>query len=55
MPRPNLRKAQRLVREFCAAHSVSYAETSLLGSYVIVLRHLHALGAPLRPRRGPAG
>jgi fatty acid desaturase len=55
MPRPNLRKAQRLVRAFCASHSVSYAETSLLGSYVIVLRHLHALGAPLRGRRGPTG
>jgi fatty acid desaturase len=53
MPRPNLRKAQRLVREFCASHSVSYAETSLLGSYVIVLRHLHALGAPLRRRSDP--
>ena len=55
MPRPNLRKAQKLVREFCAAHSVSYAETSLFGSYAIVLRHLHALGAPLRARSTPAG
>lgn len=49
MPRANLRKAQAVVRAFCAAHAITYTETSLLGSYSIVLRHLHALGAPLRP------
>jgi fatty acid desaturase len=51
MPRASLRKAQVLVRDYCAAHRIPYAETSLLGSYVIVLRHLHALGAPLRTQR----
>ena len=48
MPRGNLRKAQRLVREHCSRHAIRYTETSLFGSYAIVLRHLHALGAPLR-------
>jgi fatty acid desaturase len=48
MPRANLRKAQRFVREYCAVHAITYTETSLGGSYAIVLRHLHALGAPLR-------
>ena len=48
MPRANLRKARAVVRAHCAAHAITYTETSLIGSYTIVLRHLHALGAPLR-------
>jgi fatty acid desaturase len=48
MPRPNLRRAQPLVREFCRQHELPYAEASLLGSYAEALRHLHAVGAPLR-------
>jgi fatty acid desaturase len=50
MPRGNLRKARAVVRAHCAAHAITYTETSLFGSYAIVLRHLHALGAPLRLR-----
>jgi fatty acid desaturase len=50
MPRANLRKAQAVVRAHCAAHRISYTETSLFGSYAMVLRHLHDLGAPLRRR-----
>ena len=50
MPRANLRKAQAVVRAYCATHAITYTETSLVGSYAIVLRHLHALGAPLRRR-----
>jgi fatty acid desaturase len=48
MPRANLRRAQRFVRDYCAAHSITYTETSFVGSYAIVLRYLHELGAPLR-------
>jgi len=48
MPRPSLRQARTLVRDFCAEHDVTYTETSLFGSYAAALRHLHALGAPLR-------
>ena len=49
MPRPNLRQAQPLVKAFCRQHGLPYAEASLVGSYAEALRHLHAVGAPLRP------
>jgi fatty acid desaturase len=49
MPRPNLRHAQPLVRAFCAQHGLAYVEASLFGSYAQALRHLHRVGAPLRP------
>jgi fatty acid desaturase len=48
MPRPNLRHAQPLVRAFCAQHGLPYVEASLFGSYAQAIRHLHAVGAPLR-------
>ncbi len=49
MPRPNLRRAQPLVRTFCQQHGLPYAEASLLGSYAEAVRHLHSVSAPLRP------
>jgi fatty acid desaturase len=49
MPRPNLRRAQPLIRAFCQQHQLPYTEASLFGSYAQALRHLHAVGAPLRP------
>ncbi|WP_280371814.1 fatty acid desaturase family protein [Nocardia wallacei] len=48
MPRPNLRHAQPLVVEFCRERGVSYSETGLLDSYAQALRHLHAVGDPIR-------
>jgi hypothetical protein len=45
----NLRRAQRLIRTFCAKHGIAYHETGLFDSYGQVLRHLHAVGGPLRP------
>jgi len=48
MPRYSLPRAQRLVRAYCAERDIAYAETSLIASYVAVLRHLNDLGAPLR-------
>jgi fatty acid desaturase len=50
MARPNLRRAQPLIRAFCHQHGLAYAEASLVGSYAQALRHLHTVGAPLRPR-----
>jgi fatty acid desaturase len=50
MPRPNLRRAQPIVRDFCARHGISYSQCGLVTSYAIVLRHLHDAGAPLRRR-----
>ena len=49
MPRPNLRHAQPLIRAYCQQHDLAYTEASLFGSYAQAVRHLHAVGAPLRP------
>jgi fatty acid desaturase len=55
MPRPNLRRAQPLIRAFCHQHQIDYREASLLGSYTEAVRHLHAVGAPLRRTTAAAG
>jgi fatty acid desaturase len=44
MPRPNLRHAQRLVRQFCGEIGLPYTETSLFDSYAQTLRYLHGVG-----------
>jgi fatty acid desaturase len=49
MPRPNLRRAQPLVRGFCSQHGIPYTEATMFGSYAEALRHLHTVGARLRP------
>ncbi|MEV6601707.1 acyl-CoA desaturase [Actinoplanes sp. NPDC051346] len=49
MPRGNLRRAQHLVREFCAAQNVSYLETGLFSSYAQALRHLDTIGRATVP------
>jgi len=46
MPRPNLRRAQGLVRDYCQDHGVSYREDSLIASYAQTLRHLDAVARP---------
>lgn len=48
MPRPNLRHAQPIVRQFCAERGIPYQQSGLFRSYADVLRHLHELGAPIR-------
>ncbi|MDI6102492.1 acyl-CoA desaturase [Actinoplanes sp. NEAU-A12] len=49
MPRPNLRRSQRIVRDFCRDREISYLETSLVASYAQAVRHLDTVG------RTPAG
>jgi len=44
MPRPNLRKAQPIVREYCREHGVTYTEAGLFESYGIVVRYLNQVG-----------
>ncbi|HET9873511.1 MAG TPA: acyl-CoA desaturase [Propionibacteriaceae bacterium] len=44
MARPNLRRAQRIVREHCRQHGIAYTETSLVGSYGVILRYLNQVG-----------
>jgi fatty acid desaturase len=48
MPRPHLRRAQRVVRSFCEGAGVTYTEASVLETYLAVVRHLDAVGAELR-------
>ncbi len=51
LPRPSLRRAQHLVRAFCVERGLPYRESTLVGSYTEALRHLHMVGASLRPPR----
>jgi fatty acid desaturase len=51
MPRPNLRLAQPVVREFCESRGVDYLEVSPLESYAAGLRHLNRVGSGIRARR----
>ncbi len=44
MPRPNLRRAQTLVRRFCEEHDISYTETSILDAYRNILGYLNRVG-----------
>ena len=50
MPRNNLRKARVVVREFCRRHSISYHETSVIGSNWEMLKYLHKVSRPLRSK-----
>ena len=49
MPRPNLRRAQVLIRQFCREHGVEYSETTLWRSWREVLRHLDTVGGAAHP------
>ncbi|MEJ5946946.1 acyl-CoA desaturase [Pseudokineococcus basanitobsidens] len=44
MPRPNLRRAQPLVRAYCEAQQIPYTETSVVGAYRAVVSHLNRVG-----------
>ena len=41
---PPLRRAEPIVRDFCASHRVSYTETNLLSAYGTVVRYLNHVG-----------
>jgi len=45
MPRPNLRRVQGLVRDFCTDTGLGYSEESLTGSFRQITRHLSNAGA----------
>jgi fatty acid desaturase len=51
MPRPNLARAQSLIRAFCVDNDLGYSEASLVGSYRQAVRSLGApsLSTPLTP------
>lgn len=44
MPSMSLRRAQPIVRRYCAEHDVPYTEAGVVESYVIVVRHLNRVG-----------
>ena len=44
MPRPNLRRSQPLIREFCQQRDLSYCQTGLVASFSQALRHLNRIG-----------
>jgi fatty acid desaturase len=44
MPRPHLRRAQRIVKQYCADKNISYMETSLPNSYRKVIEYLNEVG-----------
>jgi fatty acid desaturase len=44
MPRPHLRLAAPLVREYCTRHGVPYTVTGLRESYGIVIRYINRVG-----------
>jgi fatty acid desaturase len=50
MPSPSLRLVQPVVRAFCNSHNLPYHESTLINSYVQVLRHLRAVGAGITER-----
>ncbi len=48
MPRPNLRRVQRLVRPFCAATDLVYSEESFVDSFRQIVHHLSDVGVSSR-------
>lgn len=50
MPRPNLRRAQPLIRDFCRQQDLPYCQASLIASYAQALRHLNTVGKASRHR-----
>lgn len=44
MPRPHLRRAGEIVREYCESRGIPYAQVSVFQSYGIVIRHLNKVG-----------
>lgn len=48
LPMHRLSETAKIVKEFCAAHNISYHETSMVQSYREILGYLHEVSAPLR-------
>jgi fatty acid desaturase len=49
MPRPNLRRSQPLIRDFCQQHGLPYCQASLIGSYGQALAYLNSVGRQAVP------
>jgi fatty acid desaturase len=44
MPRPHLKRAQLIAKEYCRTHNIDYTETTIWQSYAIVIRYLNQVG-----------
>ena len=55
MPRLNMRRAQPIVKQFCAERGIAYHETTFVQSYRELLGFLNEVGAPLRAAGAQAG
>jgi fatty acid desaturase len=55
MPRPNLRRVQSHVGDFCAATDLGYSEESFVESFRQTIHHLSDAGAAASRRPGAAG
>src|SRR6516225_5888743 len=55
MPRPNLRRSQALIREFCQQRGLPYCQSSFAGSYVQALQYLNTIGRPPPSGTAPPG
>jgi fatty acid desaturase len=44
MPRPHLRQARLIAKDYCYGHGIPYTETSLVESYATVVRYLNTVG-----------
>jgi fatty acid desaturase len=53
MPRKNLKEAQKIIKAYCASHSIPYYETTASQSLKEILTYLHEVGAPLRDKTPP--
>jgi fatty acid desaturase len=51
MPRINVKRAQPIIKQFCAERGIAYHETTFLQSYRELLGFLNEVGEPLRAAR----
>jgi fatty acid desaturase len=52
MPRPNLRRVQGIVRDFCAAADLGYSEETFVETFRLIVHHLSDAGAATSRRTG---
>ncbi|RYX81337.1 acyl-CoA desaturase [bacterium] len=55
IPRNKMRRLQAIVKDFCEERSVSYHETTTVGSYKEIMEFLHEVSAPLREKPSTVG
>jgi fatty acid desaturase len=48
MPRPHLRAAQVIAKEYCKTHNIEYTETTVWQAYAIVVRYMNKVGLAAR-------